>query len=488
MNKYLRQLFTAVVALFVILGLSSTIIMAVRANALNNDPRNARSLYHQLGAYRGAILASDGTVMAKSEPVNDAFKYLRTYSNGPLYAPVTGFFSINQTADRGLEASRSMLLNGEADSLIWQRAKAMLTGTTNQGASIETSIDPKLQQVAYDQLGTRDGAAVAIEVNTGRILAMVSTPSYDPNQLASHDMSQANSNYGVLSQDATNPMLNRATSQLYPPGSTFKTVVAAAALETGQYQPDTQIPAGASYTLPGTVTQLTNAVPQADGADGKISMEDALAYSSNTAFAQLGVSLGDNAVSSMAKKLGFDSPITVDGSDYTGTPWVSVTSKFPTDINDDKLALASIGQGDTVVTPLQNAMVAAAIANDGKLMQPTLVDRVRSADLSVISQTKPTVMSHAFSADTANKLTQMMEAVVTKENTNLAINGVQVAIKTGTAQIGNGNTSIDGWVIGFAPADDPKIAVAVVVHNVDLYGSFAAGPIMKAMMQEALAE
>lgn len=141
-----------------------------------------------------------------------------------------------------------------------------------------------------------------------------------------------------------------------------------------------------------------------------------------------------------------------------------------------------------MVTPLQNAMVAAAIANDGKLMQPTLVDRVRSADLSVISQTKPTVMSHAFSADTANKLTQMMEAVVTKENTNLAINGVQVAIKTGTAQIGNGNTSIDGWVIGFAPADDPKIAVAVVVHNVDLYGSFAAGPIMKAMMQEALAE
>ena len=142
-----------------------------------------------------------------------------------------------------------------------------------------------------------------------------------------------------------------------------------------------------------------------------------------------------------------------------------------------------------MVTPLQNAMVAAAIANDGKLMQPTLVDRVRSADFClVISQTKPTVMSHAFSADTANKLTQMMEAVVTKENTNLAINGVQVAVKTGTAQIGNGNTSIDGWVIGFAPADDPKIAVAVVVHNVDLYGSFAAGPIMKAMMQEALAE
>ena len=149
MNKYLRQLFTAVIALFVVLGLSSTIIMAISSSTLNNDSRNARALYHQLGAYRGAILASDGTVMAQSEPVNDAFKYQRTYSNGPLYAPVTGFFSINQTADRGLEASRSMLLSGEADSLIWQRAKAMLTGSTNQGASIETSINPKIQQVAW---------------------------------------------------------------------------------------------------------------------------------------------------------------------------------------------------------------------------------------------------------------------------------------------------------------------------------------------------
>ena len=356
--------------------------------------------------------------------------------------------------------------------MVWQRFKSLFTGQENKGATIETSIDPKIQQAAYNGLANNDGAAVAIEVKTGRILAMASTPSYDPNQLASHDTSEANGNYSTLSQDESNPMLNRATSQLYPPGSTFKTVVAAAALETGEYQTDTEIPAGSSYTLPGTVTQLTNA----------------MAYSSNTAFAQLGVALGDDKVSSMAKKLGFDSPITVDGSDSTGTPWMSVASKFPTDTTDDKLALASIGQGDTVVTPLQNALVAAAVVNGGKVMQPTLVDRVRSSDLSVISQTKPQVMSRAFSSGTANKLTQMMEAVVTKENPNLAIDGVQVAAKTGTAQIGDGNTSIDGWVVGFAPADDPKIAVAVVVHNVDLYGSFAAGPIMKAMMQEALAE
>ena len=467
-------------------GASSTIIMAVRANALNNDPRNARSLYHQLGAYRGAILASDGTVMAKSEPVNDAFKYLRTYSNGPLYAPVTGFFSINQTADRGLEASRSMLLNGEADSLIWQRAKAMLTGATDQGASIETSIDPKLQQVAYDQLGTRDGAAVAIEVSTGRILAMVSTPSYDPNKLATHDTKAASQAYNELSAGQNSPLINRATSQLYPPGSTFKTIVASAALETGDYQTDTKIPAGSSYTLPGTATRLPNAEAQADGVNGQISLQEAVAWSSNTAFAQLGVKLGASKVSDMATKLGFGSTITIDGTESTGTPMTATASTFPSDPTDDKLALASIGQGDTTATPLQMAMVAQAIANNGKLMQPTLVDRVRAADLTVLSQTKPQTMANAFSEDSADKLTTMMESVVTEANPQLAIDGIKVAAKTGTAQIGTDNSAIDGWVIGFAPADDPQIAVAVLVHNTDVYGSLAAGPIMRAMMQEAL--
>ena len=486
MNKYLRQLFTAVVALFVILGLSSTIIMAVRANALNNDPRNARSLYHQLGAYRGAILASDGTVMAKSEPVNDAFKYLRTYSNGPLYAPVTGFFSINQTADRGLEASRSMLLNGEADSLIWQRAKAMLTGATNQGASVETSIDPKLQQVAYDQLGTRDGAAVAIEVSTGRILAMVSTPSYDPNKLATHDTKAASQAYNELSAGQNSPLINRATSQLYPPGSTFKTIVAATALESGDYDTDTQIPAGASYTLPGTSTNLTNTTTAANGIDGKITLQDALTYSSNTAFAQLGVKLGQDKIAEQAKKLGYGSSITIDGTSSSGRPMKSIAAKFPDTLSDDKVALASIGQGDVLSTPLQNAMVAAAIANDGKLMRPTLVDRVRASDLSTLSETTPEVMSTAFSSSTASKLNQMMQSVVEHDAPSLQLSGIKVAAKTGTAQIGSSNQTNDAWVIGFAPADNPKIAVSVVIHNVNQYGVEAAGPIMRSLMEEAL--
>ena len=486
MNTYLRQLFTAVIALFIVLGLSSTIIMAVRANALNADSRNTRALYHQLGAYRGAILASDGSVIAQSTPVNDAFKYQRTYTNGPLYAPVTGFFSITQPADRGLEASRSQLLNGESDSLFWQRIKATLTGEDNQGASIETSIDPALQQVAYDQLGDRDGAAVAIEVSTGRILAMVSTPSYDPSTLASHNTDAANKAYQELTSRTDSPLVNRVTSQLYPPGSTFKTVVAAAALETGKYQMDTSIPAGSTFTLPGTNTQLPNSSAIAAGVNGQITLQDAMAYSSNTAFAQLGLALGDDTVSAMAEKLGFGSTITIDGTDASGTPMTTAASNFPSGLINDRLALASIGQGDVTATPLQMAMVAQAIANDGTMLTPTLVDRVRASDLTVLSQTKSHVMSIPFSADTANKLTEMMEGVVTKGNPNLAIDGISVAAKTGTAQIGENGDRIDGWVIGFAPADNPKIAIAVVVHNTDVYGSLAAGPIMRAMMQEAL--
>ncbi len=167
MNKYLRQLFTAVIALFVVLGMSTTIITAIRANSLSSDPRNARALYQEYGAPRGAILASDGTILAQSTPVNDVFSYQRSYTNGPVYAPVTGFFSVTQRGDRGIESSRNKLLSGKADALFWDQLKSLFTGVENKGASIETSINPKLQQLAYQQLGSNDGAAVVIEVKTG---------------------------------------------------------------------------------------------------------------------------------------------------------------------------------------------------------------------------------------------------------------------------------------------------------------------------------
>lgn len=488
MNKSIRQIFTAVVVLFVVLGLSSTAFTAVFADELNSDSRNSRALYETLGAPRGAILASDGTVLAQSDEVSDAFSYQRSYSDGEVYAPVTGYFSVTHSADRGIEASRNEQLNGQASSLFWQQLQSLLTGDENQGASVETSIDTTLQSLAYDLLGDNEGAVVVSEPSTGRILAMVSTPSYDPNTLATHDTTEANETYTELATDESNPMLNRATSQLYPPGSTFKVIVAAAALESGDYTMDTMIPAGSSYTLPNTETELTNTTSAAAGTDGEISLTDALAYSSNTAFAQLGVALGADTVQEMAEKFGYGSPILVDGTSATGSPTEAVASQFPESLSDDRLALAAIGQGDVLSTPLQNLLVAMAVANDGELMQPTIVDCVRASDLTVISETSPETMSTVFSEDTAEQLTQMMEAVVTDDAPSLAIDGVEVAAKTGTAQIGENNDSTDAWVIGFAPADDPQIAVSVVVHDANDYGVTVAGPIMRAIMEEALSE
>ncbi|MGO3357944.1 MAG: peptidoglycan D,D-transpeptidase FtsI family protein [Bifidobacterium crudilactis] len=485
MNKSLRQLFTAVIVLFVILGMSTTVLMTFRAGALNADSRNSRALYHEFGVPRGSILASDGTVLAESDPSNDSLEYQRKYSNGSVFAPVTGYYSITARADRGVEASRNELLSGQSDSLWWNKFKSLISGSQNRGASIETSINPKLQTLAYSLLGNKSGSVVAIEPSTGRILAMASTPSYDPNTLAVHDSTKANATYSALVQDNSNPMLNRAIAEHYPPGSTFKVVVAAAALESGQYKEDTELPAGSSYTLPGTNTQLTNTTTAANGTNNKISMSDALAYSSNTAFAQLGVALGNKAISDEAAKLGFGSSITVDGSTTTGVPMKATASSFPDTASADRLALASIGQGDTVETPLQNAMIAAAVANNGKLMQPTIVDRVRSSDLSVISQTSPSVYSEAFSSDTAKSLTNMMKSMVVKEAPELQLSNAAVAAKSGTAQTGD-NSSIDAWMIGFAPADDPKIAVAVVLRDAPSAGAVTAGPIMKQMMQEAL--
>lgn len=464
---------------------STTIIMTVRASALNEDTRNTRALYHEFSVSRGAILAADGTVLAQSNPSQDAFTYQRSYPAGAIYAPVTGYFSITNRTDRGIESSQNSLLNGDNDSLWMERVKAIFTGQSNKGATIETSIDTGLQQLAYSLLGDQSGAVVAIEPKTGRILAMASTPSYDPNVLATHDTSAAAKNFTDLANQQPSPMINNGLSSLYPPGSTFKLAVAAAALESGEYQADTQIPASPSYTLPGTSTQLTNATSTGNGSNGQISLSDALAYSSNTAFAQLGVALGDEKINEMTTKLGFGSSITVDGLAATGKPMKSVASSFPTGQSDDKLALASIGQGDVLETPLQNALIAAAVANGGTLMRPTLVDRVRSSDLSVISQTSPSEMSEAFSSETADALTAMMEAVVTKSDPSLQLPNAKVAAKTGTAQTGDNSTQ-DGWITGFAPADDPQIAVAVVIHNAKSYGGATAGPIMRAIMAEAL--
>jgi cell division protein FtsI/penicillin-binding protein 2 len=484
-NKQLHQLFIAVVVLFTIIGISSSLIMTVFSNQLNADPRNIRALYHEYSIPRGAILASNGKILAESTESSDSYKYQRKYVDGPVFAPVTGYYSIVNRADRGIEASENSLLSGQNDSLWLDRLISSIQGKPNSGASVETSINYDLQEKAYQLLGSSVGAVVAIEPSTGRILVMASTPSYDPNKLASHNTKAASQAFTDLVKQNPSPMLNNTTSQLYPPGSTFKLVVAAAALESGKYTPDTQLSSPPTWTLPGTTTQLPNTESWRYTANGKKSMADCIAYSSNTCFAQLGIKLGDTAISEQAEKLGYDNSIAIDGSSSEGLPMNAVASKFPIGQSPDKLALASIGQGDTVATPLQNALIAATIANGGKYMKPTLVDTVRAPDLSVISQTTPEMIDQAFSQKTAQSLTSMMESVVTKADPQLSIPNIKIAAKTGTAQTGDNSTS-DGWIVGFAPADKPKIAIAVVIHNANTYGVDTAGPVMKQLMQEAL--
>lgn len=485
MNQALRHLFNAVIALFVVLAISTTAIMTFASDSLNADARNIRALYHEFGAPRGQIVTADGTVIARSDPSNDAFSYQRLYPQGSVYAPITGFFSIAQRADRGLEASRNSLLSGENDSLWVQRLKSTLTGEANTGATIETSINAKLQSSAMQLLqdGSYEGAIVVMEPSTGRILAMASTPSYDPNALAVHDTSKAGAAYTQLASANGNPMLNHALNELYSPGSTFKIVTAAAALESGKYNANSIVPAGATFRLPGTETDIPNSTTAANGTDGKISLTDAMAYSSNTAFAQLGLAVGQDAMTKQAEKLGFNSTITLDGT--AGQAMVITASKFPTSMTPDRLALASFGQGDVVETPMLNAMITSAVANGGVMMQPTIVDRVRASDLSVISETSPSVFSKPFSADTASQLNTMMQAVIQKEDPQLQIAGIPIAAKTGTAQIGDGS-SYNGWITGFAPANNPKVVVSVMVHDTKLFGYQAAGYMMRQLIQEAL--
>ena len=321
------------------------------------------------------------------------------------------------------------------------------------------------------------GAVVALDPSTGAVLGMASTPTYDPNQLSSHQPAEIRAYSDQLDAMEIDPRLNRAIDARYSPGSIFKVVVSAAALSTGQYTPDTVIPAPQELVLPGTSTPLENFGGSACDPSGQQSLLDALTVSCNTAFAQLGIDLGEQQVRDMAEAFGidgegFDIPLTVEGSTLGEIE------------NDAQLGVSSIGQQDVQLTPLQAAMIASAVANDGTLMSPYLVDQVRAPDLSVIDQTDPDELSEPVSAEVADQLTEMMVSVVENGSGRRArIPGVTVAGKTGTAE----NAGPDhNWFIGFAPADDPQIAVAVFVANGGGTGGDVSAPIARDVMQAYL--
>jgi penicillin-binding protein A len=479
-NKPIRRVAITCLLLFAILLVNDNIVQFADAKTLRDKPGNTRLLFQQYDRKRGDIVTSTGITIASSVPTNDALKYLRTYPSGPLFAPVTGFYSIIYGGSQ-IEGSENSILAGTDDRLFGvQQLSNLITGRTPEGGSVVLTIDPVLQQVAYTALAGRKGAVVALDPSTGAILALVSSPSYDPNTLSSHSQAAITAYWNKLIADTANPMLDRALNQTYPPGSTFKLITAAAALSTGSYTPTTVIPAPATLPLPQSTSVLHNF--QGESCGGQATLIQALTISCNTAFGGLGLTIGQDALRTQADAFGFDSSYSV--------PMKSALSVFPIDLSDANTIQSAIGQFDVRATPLQMAMVAAAIANGGVEMKPYLVDQLVGPDLRIVDQTKPAQLHRAVSAQVAAELTQMMESVVQHgTGTSAQIPGVGVAGKTGTAQNATG-AAPHAWFVAFAPAVQPKIAIAVLVENgggnSDATGGAIAAPIAKAVIQAEL--
>jgi peptidoglycan glycosyltransferase len=473
----------SVLVLFTLLIVNVNYIQVVRSDELRNDPGNTRVLSEEYDRQRGAIVVA-GNPIASSEKTGDRLTYLRRYADGPTYAAVTGYYSLVY-GTTGLERAQNDVLAGSDPRLAFRRLADLFTGRDPAGGDVVLTLDPAVQETAVKALGKVTGAVVALDPSTGKVLGLASTPTYDPNQLSSHDPAAIRDYAGRLGQQDPDPRDNQAISERYSPGSVFKVIVSAAALSNG-YTPQTPLPAPNLLTLPGTRTTLENYNGESCNGGADQTLIDALTISCNTAFAQLGVTLGVDKLRSMAEAFGmdghgFDVPLPVAGSTI-GNP-----------ANDAQLAVSSIGQQDVQMTPMQAAMVAAAVANDGTLMKPYLVDQVRAPDLTVVDQTKPAVLGKPVTPDVAGELKTMMTSVVEKGTGKKArITGVTVAGKTGTAEVGDG-VNPHTWFVGFADAGGKQIAVAVFVKNGGQSGTEGTGtggdisaPIAKQVMQAYL--
>jgi peptidoglycan glycosyltransferase len=475
----MRKVAIAVLLLFGALLVNANYLQVVQANNLRDKPGNTRTLLSEYDRKRGDIVV-DGTVVAKSVPTNDSLKYLRTYPGNDVYAPVTGFYSLIY-GTTGIERAENSILAGSDNRLFVGRLANLITGRTPQGGNVVLTLNSRAQQAAYEALAGRKGAVVAIDPSTGAILALVSSPSFNPDLLSSHNRQSIIDNRTKLLADPTDPMLNRALSQTYPPGSTFKLITAAAALSSG-YTPETEIPAPDVLPYPQSTKVLRNFAGESCGNGSTSTLMDALRVSCNTAFGDLGMTLGQDKLRKQAEAFGFGSQFSV--------PMKSAQSVFPSGLNDAQTIQSAIGQFDVRSTPLQMAMVAAGIANQGVVMKPYLVKQLLGPDLAVLDTTKPEQLNRAVTPQVANQLTQMMIQVVQSgTGTSAQINGVTVAGKTGTAQNAPGQPP-HAWFVSFAPASQAKVAVAVVVENGggdnDATGGRIAAPIAKAVIQAIL--
>jgi peptidoglycan glycosyltransferase len=486
MNKPIRAMAIVCMALFLALLVNSTYLQYLQADDLNSRNDNKRVRDAEFSRERGAILVR-GNSVAQSKPVDDQFKFQRVYPQPRKYAHLTGYYSYTYGRN-AVELTHNDILSGSDPRLFVNRVVDMFGNSQPKGGDVSMTINPAAQNAAYNGLrelggpGAK-GSVVALDPSTGAILAMVSSPTYDPNSLSSHKLSAMSEAWKRLTSNPNRPMLNRGIQEVYPPGSTFKLVTAAAALSSGQYTPDSQVPGGAELDLPLTDDTLPNESGTNCGGE-RVTLTQALRVSCNVAFGWLGMEIGDDALREQAEKFGF-------GDEYLDDLNGQAISRFPADPDEPQTAISAIGQFEVAATPLQMAMVTAGIANGGTVMKPYLVDEVRSPDLEVLDKANPEPYRSAVSSSVARDLTQMMiEVVDTGTGTTAQIPGMKVAGKTGTAQ-----TSADrnpyAWFVSFAPADDPEVAVAVLVEDAGvernaISGSGLAAPIAKRVMEAVI--
>ncbi|MBG0827043.1 penicillin-binding protein 2 [Planomonospora sp. ID67723] len=484
MNGTLKRAALACMVMFGLLMVNVNYLQAVRADDLRKDSRDRRNFFARYEVERGLITAGK-KVLAESVDTGDPeTRFARRYPGGEVYAPVTGFFAPESARD--IEGETNDLLDGSSADLVIRRGIDLFTGKTTKGANVELTINPKAQEAAYKALGAsgRKGALVAIEPKTGAVLAMVSIPTYDPNLLAPADKAKVNAAYNKLDKDEDKPLVNRAIERTYPPGSTFKVVTMAAYLESDDsLGPQSQVDAPQRLDLPNTTADLPNYGGAACGA-GRVTLSFALEKSCNTPFGKIGMDLGYETMKDQAAKFGIG-----DGNPLKIPMPVAASSIGPEE-DQAALAQASIGQRSNQMTPLQMAMIAAGIANDGVVMKPYLVKKVADAEGGEIETADPEELDTAISEENAAKLQEMMVNVVELGTAGAAkIPGVKVGGKTGTAETAEGRAP-HAWFISFAPADDPKIAVALIVESGsagnDASGGQTAAPIAKSVMEAVL--
>ncbi|MCX4819367.1 penicillin-binding protein 2 [Streptomyces sp. NBC_01142] len=485
MTRCIRHAAAFCLLLLVALLVNAARVQIFQSPSLDKDPANRRIAIARYDQPRGNILAGDKPVTG-SRDTAEQLRYERTYRHGALYAPVTGYASLTYGTSL-IENVADGILSGTDSLLSPVPYRSDFSRTRQPGGNVVTTIKPSMQRAAFAGLGGKRGAVAALEPSTGRILALVSSPSYDPGLLSGTGKRVADA-WARLNGSTSQPMLNRAIRQTYPPGSTFKIVTAAAALDRGVVA-DVDAPTRTPdpYVLPGTTTTLPNEAAGCRDA----SLAYAIQWSCNTVMANLGVKIGQAGMLDAVGRFGFnDSRLRI--------PSGVAPSHFDTTMSKDQLALSSIGQFDTRATPLQMAMVSAAVANGGDLKTPYLVDRVTTSDGGTVSRYGPKPYREAMSRATAQKLRQLMVTVVEKgSGHNAAIAGATVGGKTGTAQHGLDNTGTPyAWFISWAQADNsirPNVAVAVVVEDTsvkrdDISGGGSAAPIARAVMDAALRE